>query len=313
MIVAIVCEEKNPKYSEISTLCSNLTKFKEDVYIINSLDGPDKADTYICIVKSENGYDLIIPEIGYSKKISLETIENDVQNAILQCFGYKKTLLIGLTVKDENGNKIKPEIEMYAPKTPIYGFPDILHYCRPLHYDQSSKLMDSKIIYSNSEILTDILQNNTLSCINGDHGFILKSVGGKIEIFFKPEISNNSLDLLLGQTVFEDFRSTIGQKRSQISNELMKFINGDHSIILSKKFKHMIRVKQEFSYMLKFVEMAPKFYDKRDDSIEQFKLFLIKEYPSEICGKYEYLEVFRQKIPQNRNKNCIRTLADLKM
>lgn len=307
MHVNIVYESQDVNISDLLTFFLSL-RISHSVSITNTIE--KLQDTINIIVRpQEDNFLVEIPIFSDINIVKAEKLVEELKNKVILCLGLKKTVLTGLTVKDQDGNRLKPSIDIYVTKTLLFEIPDQLSYTKILT-SQESSLIDKEEVYFDSKMLNDILNNTTLYFSNNNANFSIKMENSLYYINFRQPKPILTLDLLTNYSVFSDFYNIISSKGSGLSMGFKQFFCTKSEIILSKKFKNQIRNNKDLKYALRVAENCPKFSDSRDLIMDKFKIFLSREYPKEILGKYDYLEVSKQVIPRCKNRYSLRNLLD---
>lgn len=271
-----------------------------------------KLDEFIRIAHTEDSLQI---SIYYNDdQIEVECIDLDfkeslsneesIEASILKCCGYRRIKLTGMTVKDSNGVKIRPVIDIFVRASHSYEFPDILEFSKNLPPENSETLTNK--VYFDSEILKSILESTSLSFKKDDDTFEIYLEKGQYLIKYKKHPPILCMDFLFNETVTESFLKH--QEIAKSHGVFINFINNKpENLVFSKGlYKKIINNEKDLKDMMDFVEHAPKFQDSRDDAIDELKEFLIENYPTTKGHKYEYLEVFKQTVPKSKNKHSLR-------
>lgn len=242
------------------------------------------------------------PRLNYTESFEPENLNP----LILECCGYKRTVLSGLNVKDSNNNKIKPLIDIFIRNTPKAVFPRSLKYSKTQFQEQKLGLVKEKIHFS-SEILSSLLSETTL-CFedeNQSYELLYENTGHFIQFVSVPV--PKSLDFLTDWTVNGDLLKHIKIKKNYPVFE--HFLTGKvENLVFNKKFYGKIKnSRSDLGKLLDFVEHAPKFQDGRDDVVRELSEFIYTSYPLEHVQKCQYLDVHKSKIPTNKNKHNLNT------
>lgn len=306
MNVEISCAKEMSKFDEVLKLCTETGIFKEKVLVTQAASISENS-IQLSIDEDAHSFKLSMPSLQYCKIVDSENFIDELKMLVFQCLGFKKTILTGLVVKDSTGNKTKPTAEIYAPKTLLYEIPDLLTYTKASDNEHMASLQP-RMIFTDSEILYDILQTRTLTFTAENKVFLLKLEPSGLSIYSEKILPSLPVDFITNHTVNQNFYEIINSRHCKLSSAFIQFLDGRHDITLSKQFKKRIASRKDLFYCLHVAENAPKFYDSRDEAIDKLKAYLVKDYPISIISKYEYLETFVQRLPLKKNKNSLRSL-----
>jgi len=306
MNVEISCAKEMSRFEEVLKLCTETGVFKEKVLVLPASSISENS-IQLFIDEDAHGFKLSMPSLQYCKIVDSENFIGELKMLVFQCLGFKKTILTGLVVKDSTGNKTKLTAEIYAPKTFLYEIPDLLTYIKASENGHMPSFQP-RMIFTDSEILCDILQSRSLAFTAENREFLLKLEPNGLFAYSEKSLPVLPVDFIINHTVNENFYEIINSRHCKLSSAFIQFMDGRHDIILSKQFKKRIASRKDLSYCLHVAENAPKFYDSRDEAIDKLKAYLVKDYPIGIISKYEYLETFVQRLPLKKNKNSLRSL-----
>lgn len=273
-----------------------LTEF---VQIVDTAEDAISVD----IRQTEEGVLLVAPALDFERICKYENIADE----LLALSGYKKTLLTGLSVKDSEGKKYRPVIEIFSFGTPAAVVPDTLQYVKTSLEGHNSPVK-KKRIHFNSEILTSLLDGTSINFRDSNNYYEAISEGDRYFLSFRCKIEPLCLDFIIDETVNNNMAKYMKIKRKYPMFE--HFLTGKlENIVFNKSFYKKIKnSKDDIEDLVSFVEHAPKFQDGRDDLIRQLEDFVYKNYPYIHIQKYQYLDVYKAKLPKNKCKNSIRNL-----
>lgn len=278
----------------------------EDCCVTFSLSPTDSEDM-VQIFVERNGRDfaLRIPQLGFLRRSPPSDLLNMVKDTIISCSGYKKSTLTGLTVRDCQGSKFRPEIDIYAPKNLLVEFPGTLEYAKNAVPVQKKSLSKKKI-YFHSEILSAILASTSLSFRALEEIYELAIENGVPYICYRARTPAVAIDFLTCYTVSKDLLDIISLRKGPISSYFESVVNCEDCSRPKGLLRSLAKRKKDMDYVLEVVENAPRFQDSRDDVLEELRDFLVSSLHKEVVGKYEYLEVVRQVVPENKNRFSLR-------
>ena len=242
------------------------------------------------------------------KRFLIESPTNCLWNAILQCCGLKKTIFKGLSVRDPNGFKFKPEIEVFSFQTLLFSLPDELWFSKDK--TNSQILSESAELFFNNEILSSILSDTDLLFRDKDTKFNVYRERDKVFVKYTKILPNSSLDHLLDFTIQKELQEhlEIAKKYPVFNNFLNNHIE---NLVFSKKgYKALLTDTAEIDNLIDFIENIPLFQDKRDDIVNDLKGAILENFPPEKVQKYKYLEVFKCKQPKNKHKFSLKNFEN---
>lgn len=272
----------------------------EDCHISFSvLPSGSENSLEILVQRDGDDFSLAIPQLGFLARSSPRDLTNTVKDVVVSCSGYKRSTIRGLTVRDSQRKKHRPEIDIYAPRSFFTEFPDDLEYLKHPPVQQQT-LLKIRVCFC-SEILSDILDCTSLSFKAHGEIYELTIEDGVPYIHYKASVPVLSVDFLTCYTVSRDLLETVGLRSGAFPTYIRSIINRENTSRPKNLFKNLAKSKKEMEYALKVVENAPKFYDSRDEVLGELRDFLASHH-TESVGKYEYLEVVRQVVPKDKNK-----------
>lgn len=267
-------------------------------------DSEDRVE--ILIQKYRNWLALRVPQLGLLAKSSPKDLASTVRDLAISCSGHKKSTLRGLTVRDSQGKKFKPEIDIYAPRDLLVELPDALEYVR--HPAKKQGLLKRRVYFC-SEILSDLLDSTSLSFEARNEFYELTVEEGVPYMHYSASAPTLSIDFLTHYTVSQSLLDIIGLRSGTLPSYLRSIISLKSTSRPKSLFRSLEKHKKEMEYALRVVEGAPKFHDARDDALRELKEFLATHH-TEVVGKYEYLEVVRQVVPRDRSKFSLGNFLD---
>lgn len=255
----------------------------------------------IKIIENFGKWTFICEKLDICNEFELEKLKY----LILSSFGFKMIKLTGLTIKDGNNVKTKPIIEIFSNNSVDGTLPDSIEYTKQTFQKHGLKTVKQRI-YFESDILVSLLPNLKLTFIQGTQFFEL--FYSNQEYFMLFTISNIpvSLDFILDRTAYENML-----KHMKIATKypvFNGFVEGKiENLVFNNKFYKKIKEnKNDIGDLLDFLEHVPKFQDQRDEIVEDLKHTVYLNYPNELVNKYQYLDVYKAKIPKNKNSNSIK-------
>lgn len=267
----------------------------------------EEATLKIVICRSEDQIKVKCTELDFHEAVSKE---EDAVISVLKCCGYSCIKLTGMSVRDSNKVKIKPVIDIFVKSSHPYEFPDTLEFSKGSSPGNDDTFALEEI-YFDSEILQSILDTTNLFFKSEEKVFEIAL--DKKQYFIKHKKSSPvpCMDFLFDTSINESFMKhhEIAKKYPVLNN----FIdNKPENLVFNKNFfKKICNNEKDLRDLMDFVEHAPKFQDSRDESIDELKEFLVENYPSSNGHKYEYLEVFKQSVPKNKNKHTLKKFLGL--
>lgn len=238
--------------------------------------------------------------------------KDEVNGAILECCGFKEIRLIGMRVKDSNNNKIQPEIRIFTHASIKNKLPVVLEYTKRMIEAPKDALLKQKI-YFDSGILKSILECTNICFKDSDRYFELTfdDTGGYFVKFTKQPLEE-SLDHLLDTTLLDNLSKHMKIAKKHPVFEC--FLNGKiENLVFNKRVLGKIKNNsQDLKNLLEFVEHAHKFQDGRDEVVSELKEFVSKTFPPEFVNTYQYLHVFKHKLPKVKNVHCLKNFDENK-
>lgn len=263
----------------------------------------------VIVEKSNRDFILKVPQLDFVRRSSFQDLLNTIKNTIISCSGHKKSTLTGLTVRDGQGNKFRPEIDIYAPKDLLVEFPDTLEYVKAAVSAQKT-LPSKKKVYFHSEILSAILAHAPLSFKAHGETYELAMENDTSYMYYSARPPGISIDFLTCYTVSRDLLDVINSRSGPISSYLSSIVSYEDKLRPKGLLRSLAKHKKSMDYVLEVVENAPKFQDSRDGIFDELRDFLVSSHHKETVGKYEYLEVVRQTIPKNKNRFSLGKFLD---
>lgn len=241
---------------------------------------------------------VISQSFNIDEKFTFYDRSKTIKNIFANIMGYKSCTLKGMSVKNPEGVKIKPDIDIYYKEKFCCSLPSVLEYTKK--QVQTPLLHSQRICFiSNSEILKSVLHNNTLIFYGNDTFYKLSSHEQSFFITKYGKSSDLVSDLLYSTSSISTYLEVIKHPSSELGNKIMKMMAScenpqsykDLHSIIQKDVKYT-----DFPYLYMVLECSPKFYDYRDSFISNLKNFLSEKAPTTRVSSFNYLEVKRKKI-----------------
>ncbi|KCZ82486.1 hypothetical protein H312_00144 [Anncaliia algerae PRA339] len=246
-----------------------LLKQEKDGLLVN-----EKAPKCSLIVQITKRDKITVTHFLETKEIEENDLEEHLTELIVTFLNYKKIILKRLTVKNTEGKRLKPEIEIYCKNVPYMEIEDELYLDRSISKENANKdeyLMHiNQTFVSDSDILQSLLKNsilgfknkNSYKICNYESKLIIYKVGDYgsryITIFgidslrqFHMFLINESKISFFTKSIAEVFLFDFDATRDENFYEaLMKF-----------ESKHN---ESNEDYLFKIVELAPIFHKEKD-------------------------------------------------
>ncbi|KAM0681180.1 hypothetical protein GINT2_000374 [Glugoides intestinalis] len=258
-------------------------------------------------IKDTNDFILIsCPQLDFN---SCLRNKEEVNRFILKCCGFKEINLTGMRVKDHNNNKIRPEISIFTQDSIINTLPSVLEYTKIMIKGPKDVLVKQKVFFD-SDILKSILESSNVYFKDSDRHFefILEEKGYAVKFTHQP--IETALDHLFDRTLLGNLSKHMKIMKKYPMFEC--FLNGKvENLVFNKRVLGKIKNSTEdLKNLLEFVEHAHKFQDQRDEVVCQLKEFLSKTFPPEFVNTYQYLHVFKYKLPKVKNAHCLKNFTE---
>ena len=227
---------------------------------------------------------------------------NSLCNFVVECCGFKKTILSGLSVRDSNGKKFKPEIEIYSFQTLSFTSPNTLNFIKEKDNVIKRDCVNETEIFFNNEILSSILSDSPIFFKSEDKIYKIFNSLGRCFLEYQEVVTSFSIDYLIDFSVKNDLLNHFEiQKNFSFFRHFLD--SRIENLVFNKKFyKVLLNDKKAKENLIDFLENVPKFQDERDLSVMELKTFIFENYSEELIMKYSYLNVFKYKQIINKNK-----------
>lgn len=213
--------------------------------------------------------------------------------------GYKQVVLSGLCVKDNEGNRIKPQILVYIRNDIRYGIPNSLEFTKEVPAVSRAALHFRSPVFTCSPIIRSLL--------------------GKAPLYFKKDATMLGLEMVKTQAYAISYGDAISPVRDYVTNltiqnDIDRMLDSENTyftkqlrLILSRDgndsdvkrfFKKVSKGLNdaEYRYLAEIVNKFPKLYDSRDELRNNLENYLMLTAPLSPGVKYGYLEVRKCKM-----------------
>lgn len=245
---------------------------------------------------------------------SKNNISQVLSDALLTIYNYKEVLINDILVRDEYGNKIKPEIKLYYLQS--LGAPQIdgLKFIRKHEYTYKKNNLDDTAIYcyTESEVLLDLLARQDLyfelnesiyALFLFDTVIYLKEVSSKYKYESKFTVIDYANNMLVKASIVSLFTkypyiSDIAHCKNGFYNEVFREkINDRFNSFVRRLENEQIKIKNDD--LLSILNALPIFTDHRKRYYEKLVAAyskLEKAQGGKITSDNSYLTITEQKI-----------------
>ncbi|EOB12320.1 hypothetical protein NBO_464g0007 [Nosema bombycis CQ1] len=220
----------------------------------------------ISLIRTSSSIDIVFDKF-YSMTIETDLLEKILFELIAKLHGYEACECSGFTVKDKEGNKLKPKEVIYIQNKSGIVFPKSFTYYKPKFDKKQVKSLTNQFnVYCPSPILKSILSNTSLNFVNDG---VLNTLSFTDSKYF---LNTSNLERV---EMYSLERKKIDEIEDWLKKNKNKFASSLHKTYIDKKldsfsFKALKKaVSKDIDYLQKFFTIVPVFNDERDACTNQ--------------------------------------------
>ncbi|KAM0678745.1 hypothetical protein BDAP_000528 [Binucleata daphniae] len=137
---------------------------KKSQYLVICIYEENPITAFYKIKVCDTASNFAIDHNNFTGITNYENITNILSDVLLMIYNYKKLVINDILVKDENGNKLKPEMTLYYQQICTLKPIENIKYIKKHNYGHKINNLDdtSAECYSDNEILLDLLSQQDL-------------------------------------------------------------------------------------------------------------------------------------------------------
>ena len=295
MFISVVSELQNlPSLIQLDILKSKLCKTQIEIEFVRSTTNYMKIE----IVKTEENYKFTY--FGVTKEFDL--LQDGFDYVICQFLGYRRVFLYGFTVKNEQGNKIKPKIPIYIRHKIGIEFTEDFKYIKGEYECENTQ--DSRF-ETDSVILKSLLENTCMYFVGNQQICKVWNNNGQL-----------TLSIKLAQNTYQQRTLDFITKKPQI-NETIKILKKlDPSLDRNKLVSFMNQLwgkidiknafdKSETNIFYALVEKVPSGHVKIDQFIKAVQKFFYTRNFYQKHFKGDFTEFVELMVPVRKPEKSI--------
>lgn len=296
----IVVQGEQPEQEILELFC--LLKAPMDTLVFTSDSVTDTSPVtdgaVIEITKSDKctlRADAVNIDIQVEQALYMQTL-NKVISGLL---GYRQAVLSGLCVRDSNGNRIKPQIQIYIKNDMRLEIPNSFEFTKEIPSASGTTIRLAAFTYS--PIIQSLLENTPLHFRSGPDTLSLEMTNSQIyAISHRNEISPIR-DFMTDHTIQSAIDKAVDSENTHFTKQLRLILSKNGSENEIKAFFRKISkglTDAEYAYLSDVVRNLPRFHDSRDELRANLENYLVLSAPFSPAVKHEYLEVRKCKMPE---------------